>query len=271
MKPKYSTEELRETESTHLRSLLRERAHHTMETRIHEALCRGRPLPGNFGDAVRPMLAVLEERELPSEGGDLLWARQLLELGEAIQRGETPQSEIPPPLPFTEGEMVTVRELILGRRTIFNWTDKPINSRMVDQILEAGLWAPQACNLQNTRFLLVRDAEDLVVLRGSERKGYQLAIIICQDMRSYEIMMADSPEVNHNLDVGAAVQNMVLMAHALGLGANWMTFVGHQRDRVRAHYQLPDHIRIVTYVVLGWPASGKIPPGRIGLAEALIA
>ena len=66
------------------------------------------------------------------------------------------------------------------------------------------------------------------------------------------------------------MQNMVLMAHALGLGAVWLTFTETRKRRIRDHFEVPSHINIVSNVAIGWPAVNPIPPGRMELEEVLI-
>lgn len=269
-KTNITREGLMKMDVTFLRSLLRERVHHKLEGRIYDAVYKDKAVPANAGESIKEMLSVLKEKGGPADSADVEWASTFLALGDAIRQGEKPELDASLPQPFSATELEVVQKLIVGRRSISDWTDDDIPSQAVDSILEAGLWAPHSCNLQNTRFIVVREQQDLAVLRGSERRGFKLAIVVCQDMRSYENFSASLPEVNWGLDCGAAVQNMLLMAHALGLAATWMTFVGRQKSRVREHYQLPDSIRVVTYVVLGWPARGSISPGRIAVSEARI-
>jgi nitroreductase len=67
------------------------------------------------------------------------------------------------------------------------------------------------------------------------------------------------------------MQNMVLMAHALGLGACWLTFgQPGMRQRLRDHFEVDDAIAIVTYLDLGYPAQTPMPPGRMALEEVVL-
>jgi nitroreductase len=66
------------------------------------------------------------------------------------------------------------------------------------------------------------------------------------------------------------MQNMLLMAHALGLGAVWLTFVGNQQQAIRQRFRIPDYIDIVSYISIGWPAIEPLPPGRMELEAVLL-
>jgi nitroreductase len=67
------------------------------------------------------------------------------------------------------------------------------------------------------------------------------------------------------------MQNMVLQAHALGLGACWLTFRQAMKDRIRQRLNIPEDIEIITYFDVGFPAQAPMAPTRIKLKEAIIA
>ena len=81
----------------------------------------------------------------------------------------------------------------------------------------------------------------------------------------------DMLERNRLLDCGAAMQNMVLMAHALGLGGCWLTFRLDMIRRLREYFALDDEIEIMTYLDVGFPAETPMPPGRRALEETILA
>jgi nitroreductase len=67
------------------------------------------------------------------------------------------------------------------------------------------------------------------------------------------------------------MQNMLLMAHALGVGAVWLTFNSQaMKDRLREFFHLPDHIAILNYIALGYAALHPIPRGRHAIQEVII-
>jgi nitroreductase len=177
--------------------------------------------------------------------------------------------------PFDESKRAAASQLIHQRRSVRHWTDEQVPDWMIDEILQAGLWAPHGCNLCSLRFLVVREKNVPGLFRGSDIPGGPLHIVACQDRRAYYaqpgyVANPDLLENNRVLDCGAAMQNMLLMAHALGLGAVWLTFSGEMRQRLREHFALEDEIQIVTYLDLGFPAQMPMPPGRMALYEAVI-
>ena len=72
------------------------------------------------------------------------------------------------------------------------------------------------------------------------------------------------------LDAGAAGQNLVLAAHAYGLGACWLTFTSEEmKQRIRDYVTLPEYMRMTTYVDMGYPDQSPYPPQRISVDEAV--
>jgi nitroreductase len=79
------------------------------------------------------------------------------------------------------------------------------------------------------------------------------------------------PAYNKLLDCGAAGQNIVLAAHACGLGGCWLTFTGDKfRQRIVDYLKIPDYIDAVTYVDVGYPDQSPAPPLRHDLSEAIL-
>jgi len=151
------------------------------------------------------------------------------------------------------------------------WDGRPVPQEMLEEIVRAGQWAPCACDLQTLRVLIVNNpGPDVAALFEGEVSGAPAHLLICQDRRPYEFYRASVPERNRGLDCGAAMQNMLLLAHALGLGAVWLTFFEPQRQALRQRLRIPDDIDIVSYISLGWPAIEPLPPGRMELEAVLL-
>jgi len=274
----YSRQNLMAVPPTTLRAMIVERTHHTVEIQLYDALARGKPLAPGRGDNVREMLAVWRERGLPMDlaSPDWAWVHALLNMAERAGRGETVDLSPFAWPPFDGGERAVARRLIHERRSVRHWTEKEVPDWMIDQVLRAGLWAPHGCNLCSLRFLVVREKNRPGLFRGSDIPGGPVHVVACQDRRAYDaqpgyVANPEMLETNRLLDCGAAMQNMALMAHALGLGAVWLTFGQEMKRRLREHFALDEQIEIVTYLDLGFPAQTPMPPGRMALDEVVIA
>jgi nitroreductase len=272
MAGKFTRDEMMQMDPMFLRMHLRERVHHTVEHQLYSAIYQGRKLSGTFGAIAREILEVWEARGLPSDAPDIQWIYRLMDLAERVKRGET--VEVPggyTPTPLSETEMATWQKLLVGRRSYRHWDDRPVPRWMVEKILEAGMWAASGCNLEIWRFIVMEDPAVLRKFHNLEFEVEKVKIVCCMDVRGYDHVQYPPPEKNKLLDVGAALQNMALMAHALGLGGCWSTFSDEQIAGIHQHFGLPDYVQVVTYLSLGWAAEAVMPPMRMDWRDAVLA
>jgi nitroreductase len=117
----------------------------------------------------------------------------------------------------------------------------------------------------------MEDPEVLNKFKNMEFEVEKVKIVTCMDVRGYDHVSRPPPEKNKLLDVGACMQNMALMAHALGLGGCWSTFSDEQIAGIHKHFELPDYVQVVTYLSLGWAAEKVMPPLRMSHKEAILA
>lgn len=271
MSSPFSREALRTMDLTLLRAVLRERTHHSFEYALYRALFGTGKLPSGAVAKIEELLDLCRARGLGDDLPDVRWARRLLEIAKAVQKDEKPAIEAEPPRPFPPQDLAAVERVIFTRRSIRLWTEEPVGDDLVRRVIEAGLWAPHACNLQNTRVIIIGRELGRRLLPGGETRGAAVYLVICRDRRVYDYYANSVPEYNRGLDAGAAVQNMLLMAHALGLGAVWGTFDDPTAEKIRAHFQVPEIIELVTYIGMGWPAEAHLPPGRLTVDDVVVA
>ncbi|MCL5045954.1 MAG: nitroreductase family protein, partial [Actinobacteria bacterium] len=209
------------------------------------------------------------EKGLPTDLPDYLWGQRLISFADTLQAGGRVDLSAYAPRRLTPEEADFFHRVLRERRSVRHWTEEDVPDWMIDRILESGLWAAHSCNLQSIRFIVVREKGMPGLFKGSDIPGGPVHLVILQDERVYranELM----PVRNRLLDCGAAAQNMVLTAHALGLGGVWLTFSDKMVERLAERFRLPEMIKIVTYVDVGFPAQSPAPPGRIGLVEAVL-
>ncbi len=153
----------------------------------------------------------------------------------------------------------------MSRHSIRTYTDEPVSDEIVQKLLDAALAAPSCTNAKDWHFLIVRDPETLNQMADANgppanplRKA-PLGILICGDTER-----AFKPAPDYWIIDGAiAGENIVLAAHALGLGAVWLG-TWPQMERVegqRALFGLPEHIIPHSVLAIGWPAPVQQPPG----------
>ena len=174
------------------------------------------------------------------------------------------------PTPVTEQMEKDFFTIVKERRSVREFKDKEVPDELIDKILEAGLWAAHGCNIQSIRYVVVREKNEPGLFRGSDVPGGPVHLVILQDMRCYRAN-SFTPVRNQLLDAGAAGQNIVLAAHAVGLEGVWLTFPGEEFcDRLRKKFNLPDYIRLVTYVDVGYGDQTPYPPQRWDVKDTIL-
>ncbi|MHB8118209.1 MAG: nitroreductase family protein [Methanothrix sp.] len=154
-------------------------------------------------------------------------------------------------------------QAIKTRRSIRKFLDKPVSREMVRELLEAAMFAPSAGNEQPWQFIVLDDRKFLdevpnICATASMCRQSPLAILVCGDssLEKYPGFWVQ--------DCSAAVENLLLAAHALGLGAVWAG-VYPMMDRVEAFQRrlcLPEEITPFALVALGYPNEAPAAPKR---------
>ncbi len=154
-------------------------------------------------------------------------------------------------------------DLFLERRSIRRFTGQKIDKKTIKYILEAAMYAPSAVNCQPWHFVVVESRELLDRIMGFHPHAGMLgtashAIVVCGDEK---LQHGDGYWV---VDCGAATQNLLLAAHALGLGGCWVGLhPREERKRLMAELLgLPGHIRPFALVALGYPGEKRPRPQR---------
>ncbi len=160
-------------------------------------------------------------------------------------------------------------EVIKGRRSVRSYEDREVPVEMLEKLLDAGRWAPTPGNVQSWRFIVVRETRQLERLKalspGFPREA-KAAIVVCSDRGDMELGESSGHGETLAAEEGAmAAQNMLLMAHALGLGS--CPVASFSEVGVRELLELPDHIRPIILIALGFPAEHPDPPPRKELSR----
>jgi nitroreductase len=267
----YNREQLMKVDPVILRTFIHERTHHGIEVLIYRILAGKKRKPRNFGWQAKLLLEVWKERGLPIDAPDLQWSARYVEIAERLNAGESITLEEELPQPFSEQEISTVKKLFYERRSIRQFVDKPIPEEILNEIMKVGLMAPQGCNVGSTRFIVLRDPKEMKMMASDVPIENGVMIVVCQDMRVYECLMFDKmvPQ-NIYFDAAAAADHMVLMAHALGLGACWLTHGPETQKKIQQYFGLPETFISRCHIILGWADEAPIKSGRMKLKEAII-
>ena len=157
-------------------------------------------------------------------------------------------------------------ETIMTRTSIRQYTDQPVEKEKIEAMLRAGMAAPTAVNAQPWHFVVVSDKAKLGELaaanpRAGMLKSAPLAIVVCGDMTK---AMEGKGRQFWIQDCSAATENILLAAHAQGLGAVWTALypLEERIQPVSEALKLPDTLIPLCTVVIGYPAEQPEPKDK---------
>ena len=159
--------------------------------------------------------------------------------------------------------------IINMRRSIRHYDlTKTVSRKTILELVNAGRWAPSACNRQPVRFLILESEESKQIAFSIRRDKTILradkVIAVLVDNKSYNnIEIAYTPY----LDSAAAIQNILLKVHELKLGACWINFGVYEcgnkgLEYFSSYFELPDYLSCVSLIALGYPAKQPRPVHR---------
>jgi nitroreductase len=268
----YSEEEMMAMEEPRLRAVLHERTHHTIEVLLYRILAGKSKPPADFGEVASSLLDIWKKRGFPMEDPDVRWCAEYVGLAEKVREGKRVKLDTKLPEPFTAEETAAVEKLIFGRRSIRQFKDRPVPDEMLRKVLYAGLMAPHGCNVCATRFIVLRTPEEWRLVRSDIPIEHGVMVVVCQDTSMYRTLKFDerAPQ-NLYFDAAAAADHVCLMAHALGLGACWLTHGEETQRRLREHFGLPESFLSRCHIILGWPDEAPIKSQRMRLEDVVVA
>jgi nitroreductase len=158
-----------------------------------------------------------------------------------------------------------VLNTIRKRRTIRHYTDQRISDEQVDTLLELAMSAPNRLDRQPWHFIVVRDEElqkELAAFLGLHPYLETAPVLIAAAAR---------PKVSTTwqMDLSAAIENMLIAATAMGLGAAWVgepgsTIWDMAEEMLHDALHIPTElgVRIPALIAVGYPAKERRPHGR---------
>jgi len=162
-------------------------------------------------------------------------------------------------------------EAIKLRRSVRDFTREEVSEEEAGRLLEAARWAPSAGNIQPWEFVVVRECERKrrlaeAALDQSFIEEAPVVIVVCADEnRSGLGYGSRGVDLYCIQDTAAAVENMLLAACALGLGACWVG--AFHEGEVKEALNLPRGIRPLAIIPVGRPAGRTHTPYKRSVNE----
>ncbi len=154
---------------------------------------------------------------------------------------------------------------IMTRRSIRDYTSHPVSEDLVKLLVEAGMSAPSAFNERTTEFIVINDRKILDEIFNLNTKAVQIkkaavAIMICGNQAKEKF----AGKGYWQLDGSVAAENILVAAHAVGLGAVWTAIYPYE-DRMAAVKKLlglPEQVQPLCIIPIGYPAEKKFRENR---------
>lgn len=165
----------------------------------------------------------------------------------------------------TKGSTEAVIENIMTRASVRDFTDRQISKDTLETIVKCGMAAPTAMDKRPWAFVVVTEREMLDSLNAvhpyANLKTATAAIIVCGNMDKTIEGEAREYWVQ---DCSAATENILLAAHAYGLGAVWCgVYPTPERvDAVKKTLSMPEQIVPLCVVTMGYPAQNVEPKDK---------
>lgn len=178
---------------------------------------------------------------------------------------------------------IDVLEAIHKRRSIRSFTDQPVADELLNQILEAGTWAPSAGNMQAWEFVIVKDPTarrklvDTTDAGNTARGGIYtqewimkapVVVVVCCDVKRMTGRYGHKGRTLMTImDCMLCVENMVLAATHFGLGT--CCVVGFDPVKLKELLPIPKEISPLLLVPMGYPAQEPSAPNRLPLKDVV--
>ena len=168
-------------------------------------------------------------------------------------------------------------EAMEKRRSCRSFTREPVDKATIEKILAAAVAAPSHLNTQPWQFIAITSAAKKEEIHAeaqrcrdwaAEKSGWKwlnkyeagflkeapvLIAVVGDPQKTGVDMFQEEGSVGYQLACAAAIQNMLLAAHALGLGSLWFTF--YDKNELRKILDIPDSKTPVSLICIGKTAS----------------
>jgi len=169
-------------------------------------------------------------------------------------------------------EMKDCLRLLYDRVSIRRYQPIDVPDELILEILKAGNASPSAGNLQARDFIVVKDAATkkklaIAALEQMFIADAPVVIVVCANYPRSMRIYGDRGRLYAEQDATAAVENILLAAHALGLGAVWVG--AFHEVVVSSVLGIPEYARPISIVPIGYPAEKPEKRSRYPIEELI--
>ncbi|MBN1502329.1 nitroreductase family protein [Candidatus Woesearchaeota archaeon] len=170
---------------------------------------------------------------------------------------EEPDQEKSVDTEFTAKSNMDIFECLATRRSIRKFTSSDIPMEMLGTILDAGRFAPSSGNIQNWRFVIVKNRETIAKIAEASMQQLWInqapvVVVVCAETEKISQFYGVRGERLYLIqNCAAAIENMLLAAHAVGLASCWVG--AFDENALRRILNIPEDIRPQAILPIGFP------------------
>lgn len=164
-------------------------------------------------------------------------------------------------------------ECIRTRRSIRKYKDKPIPWENVVEILQAGKYAPFAGNVFNVKFIVVKKEDKRRAIAEASTQQYWMQdapihiVVVGEPEKAERYYGTRGARLYTIQGAAAAIENMLLTAHSLGLGSCWVG--AFDEEEIRRLCNLPEHVNVQGIVTIGYADENPSPPPKYRIEHVM--
>lgn len=167
---------------------------------------------------------------------------------------------------------MNIAEAIKRRRSIRDFQKKDIPEEILDNLIDALIWAPSAGNLQARKFYFIKDSrlkKEIASAALNQRfiADAPLVVVGCTDSRISSVYGERGVSLYSIQDVSCSLMCMMLTAYENGLGSCWVG--AFNEKEVFRLLNLPANLRAVAIISLGYPSRIPTAPPRVSKEEVV--
>lgn len=227
---------------------------------------------------------LLEERGYSMDEPTIIWSKKIYSAFDNLEKDFILTNSKPPP-EFNPNAAQPFVEFVRARRSVRVWAEKQPEPDVLEQIaykmIDAARWAPTSGNRQPWRFLILKSREEKESLRKIKEEhciSAPLLIFVGIDTRIYGAL--GKSERGIFVDAGAAIMQMVLVAHKCGLGVCWNHFADdliNSREINKKIYtdfakafKIADYLAPIAIIAFGIPKFIPPEPARMEIKNLMV-
>ena len=157
-----------------------------------------------------------------------------------------------------DAQAETVLQNIMSRTSVRKFKQQPVEDAKIEALLRAGMASPTSGDMQPWHFVVLKDKKDIERYAASNKyhaediKKTPLFIFVCADTTRMREGQGKELWVQ---DLSAASENILLAAHAMGLGACWTTIYPIQKkvNGISRTLKLPGNLIPLNGIIIGYP------------------